>query len=163
MINSILLVVLGMLIGFFWRFVLDRGHAVFGVQNQEVQQIMRRTIQRYTTLRYLHPIDSGPTHQQVFQGGTVIAYFDESPETNDLPKNARSYVVWGKARRLQAARDLAKELTDHGFEASIHEPLKNFPPGTFFMVTSNAFIHHAPAFRPHWLKMAYLEMKAGKN
>lgn len=78
------------------------------------------------------------------------------------PKNVRSYVVWGKARRKTAVEELVLELQHLGYEASICEPLQGFPPGTFIMVTSNAFLGSAHAFRPHWIKMAFLAATAKK-
>jgi hypothetical protein len=152
-----------MFIAFLWRLVRERGHSVFGVQSSDVQKVMTEIIRRYTTLLPLNMINSGPTHQQVFRGGTVIAWFDNTPGLHGLPKNARSYVVWGKKRRRMAAEELVRRLRDLGFDACIHEPLPDFPPGTFLMVKSDAFIDNAHAFRPHWVKMAFLEVMSKAN
>jgi hypothetical protein len=160
MIEKLLLVGVGIFIAFIWRFVRERGHAVFGVKDRAVQEMMIGIISRYTTLLPLNMINSGPTHQQVFRGGTVVAYFDDVPEIARLPKNVRSYVVWGNHRRREAVEELVKELHDLGYEATVHEPLREFPLGTFLMVRSDAFLDNAQAFRPHWVKMVFLQIMA---
>lgn len=155
-------VVLGLLLAFLWRLIRERGHCVYGVADSGVQGVMKRVIARYTTVHPLNMINSGPTHQQVFRGGTVFSWFDNVPGLADLPKNARSFVVWGKERRISAAVELASALRKRGYVTSIHEPLPGFPPGTFLMVKSTAFLDCAVAFRPHWIKMAFLEATAKK-
>ena len=148
---------------FLWRFVRERGHSVFGVEDARVQALMTNIIKRHTTLQPLNVINSGGTHQQVFRGGTVIAYFDDLPGLAELPKNVRSYIVWNKERRRRAADELVLGLKALGYEASVHEPLKDFPPGTFLLVKSNAFLDSGHAFRPHWIKMAFLEATMKKK
>lgn len=160
MLANLSLIAFGVFIAFVWRLIFDRGHAVFGVQNKNVQVLMTTIIRRYAWMYPLNMINAGPTHQQVFRGGTVIAWFDKVPALLGLPKNVRSYVVWGKERRRMAADELVLYLRRIGYKAEIHEPLRDFPSGTFLMVTSDAFIDNAQAFRPHWIKMAVLEALA---
>jgi hypothetical protein len=161
MIDKLLWVAVGILSAFVWRFVRERGHAVFGVKDKAVQELLTRVVRQYTTLRPLNIIHSGPTHQQVFSGGTVVLYFnDKVPPGFNPVGNVRSYVVWGKRKRIAAAQDLVTNLRRLGYEATVQEPLQEFPPGTFFLVRSNAFIDNGQAFRPHWIRMVYLQIKA---
>ena len=163
MIDNLVWFAIGIFISFIWQFIRERGHAVFGVKSQAVQELVTRVIRQYTTLSPLNMIHSGPTHQQVFSGGTVVLYFDEKVPPGFNPVgNVRSYVVWGKLKRLEAAHDLMTNLRGLGYEATIHEPLREFPPGTFILVRSNAFIDNGQAFRPHWIKMVYLQIKAAR-
>ncbi|MBX4197782.1 hypothetical protein KW782_00405 [Candidatus Parcubacteria bacterium] len=145
-----------------FRLVRDRGHALYGVTEGRVQKELTRIVRKYALLLPLNKIHSGGTHQQVFDGGTVIAHFDSDSAIAGLPRNARSYVVWGKKRRRKAAEELMHSLWHLGYNATIHEPLP-FPSGTFIMVKSNAFIDNAMAFRPHWVKMAILDARSKKK
>ena len=150
----------GLLLALIWRFVRERGHSVYGVTDSTVQSALKSVITRYTTVHALNMINSGPTHQQVYRGGTVVAWFEDNAGIRDLPNNARSFVVWGERRRRDAANALVASLKALGHTAAIEEPLVMFPAGTFLMVTSDAFIDCAIAFRPHWIKMAFLEATA---
>ena len=163
MIHDICLVLLGAGLLGFWQFIHDRGHAVFGVKNAEVQSIVTNVVTRYTGLWPLHMIDSGPTHQQVYIGGTVMAWFSNVPGVAGLPKNVRSFVVWGARRRREAAERLVfdLEMMRHGVEPEINQPLPNFPDNTFLLVTcDDAFIDCGIAFRPHWIVMMFLQATA---
>lgn len=145
-----------------WKLVFDKGHCLYGVTDRISQEILRDVLKEFTRLRFRHPIDSGGTHQAVFSGGTVFAYFDrEIPE--DLPRNARSYAVRGINRRQLVVSSLVSRLRSAGYDAQVHEPLQHLPRGTFLMVTSNAFIGHAHAFRPHWIRMAWLDWQAKRR
>lgn len=155
--------VVGMAIVLVWQFVRDRGHALYAVKDECAQSVLADVVERYTALSALNMINSGPTHQQVMSGGTVFAWFDRTPDVDALPKNARSYVVWGAKRRRRAAMELSSNLRRMGFNAKIHEPLPGFPRDTFLMVTSDAFVDSAHAFRPHWVKMAVLDALAKRR
>ena len=153
-------IALGMLVAFLWRIIFDRGHSVYGVKSRDVQQLVSEVVRGHTGLRRLHTIDTGGTHQEVLSGGTVIAYFDRVPGIGGLPRNARSFVVWGRRRRHRAVHELVIGLRNLGYKASDCEPLSDFPKSTFIMVTSDAFEGCAIAFRPHWIRMAFLDARA---
>lgn len=156
----IVVFVSGVIVSSLWRILWDRGHAVFGVKDQKVQSLMKRIIKKHVGLTPLHVINSGPTHQQVYSGGTVIAWFEKAVSISGLPSNVRSFVVWGRRNRQKAARQLVAELVALGHTASIHQPLEDFPFDTFLLVKSSAFIDSGYAFRPHWIKMAFLDARA---
>jgi len=153
----ILVFAAGIAVAILWRFVRDRGHAVFGVKDERVQSEVCRIFRRYTTLVPFNFLHTGPTHQKVFCGGKVICYFDPSPIIAKLPKNVCSNVVWGRGRRKRAADKLVASLKALGYEASSHEPLPDFPADTldFILVRSDAFYDCALAFRAHWVVMEW--------
>jgi hypothetical protein len=154
---TILAFAAGIVTAIVWRFVRDRGHAVFGVKDERVQGEICRILRRYTTLVPFNFLHTGPTHQKVFFGGKVICYYDESPIIARLPKNVCSNVVWGRARRRRAAHKLVMHLQNLGYQTSSHEPLPDFPAGSldFILIRSTAFYDCAIAFRAHWVVMEW--------
>src|SRR3954462_3795680 len=108
--------ILGIVVALLWRVVRARGHALFGVVDDRVQNAISQVVGEYTSLKVLHDLHTGPTHQRVFSGGTVVAWFERIIIERGLPKNVRAYVVWGAGRRRKAATELVVRLVDLGFK-----------------------------------------------
>lgn len=158
-------IVIGIAVSLIWRWSLPQGHSIYGVKNKEVQDVVAKLISKYTTIKPFIEVDECfPIHQRLFTGGTVIAYYDDVKEMVGIPNNVRSLVVWGTNNRVKAADELVSNLKSLGYAASTHEPMPDFPKGTFILVVSDAFSPGCGiGFRPHGIKMALLSATAGKS
>ncbi len=121
---------------------IPHGHRVFGVPDASVQSIIAETLVA-TGLKEIRRFSSGPSHQIVFEDGTVVNRLDRSGGLN-LPSTALTVPV---ADPLVTAQTLVEQLHHAGHQAAFIEPVKHLPPNSFVVVFSGAFEGWMMGFR----------------
>ena len=141
----------------FWRNPLpfpDRGHRVFGVQDERARKVVVAGLKEIGGLSPRFTFDSGPIHQTLmWDNTTVIAYFDQAFLTQKgLASNAISLAVEDPNA---TAASFAQYLRVRGGYSSVvvRDPDTNLPPNHIALVTSNAFDDWILVFRRSILNM----------